>query len=267
MQDLNFSKYIHTVNEYSTFLEKNISSDLYYYQAYNSVLKNKINNYINYLNLSLIYNYFSSYKKLHLLDLGSGVGDKSYFIKYFFPTFKVYGLETINHDDPEHKKNKPHEFFGSIYKKINKKFGLNLRLYNGKHIPKYYKNFDVIMLYAVIEHIAPKNRFNFIKSIEKRLNRNGYFIITRCPRRFGLIEYIARNLNLGAHEWVLSKNELLKLFPKNKYSIKLLKIMNNIPNGPYFSNKFFSQLVIIDKILSFLRWPFATDYFLLVKKK
>lgn len=266
MKKLNFSKFKKIIKEFSDFLQENIMDDSYCYRAHNVALKNGINNYIDYINISLIYNFFSADKDLKLLDLGCGVGDKSFLLKNIFPTFEIFGLETTAHDDPEHIKNSPHLFYEDVYQKINSSFAINLGLYNGLDIPYADNHFDIILLYAVIEHIAPAKRAEFLRSIEKKLKTDGFFIITRCPRRFGLIEFISRRLKLGAHEWVLAKNELLSLFPEDSYKIEALKIMNNIPNNYNFTKRLYHPLIFIDKALSFLRWPLATDYFLIAKK-
>lgn len=263
----NYKKIIDIFHEFSDFYCKEAEKDSQWFNTFKRMLDNRINNYINFLNFQEILNFFNEHNNWRILDLGCGIGDKSFLLKKLFSQATILGLETINHDDPDHIKHKPHEFYEGVYEKMNKQFGLDLALYDGKNIPSEYGNFDIILLYAVIEHIAPEKRIDFIHSIEKRLKKNGYFIITRCPRRFGLIEFISRNFRLGAHEWVLTKKNLLSLFPKSNYRIKVLKIMNNIPNNYYFSKYFYYPLLIIDKALSFLHWPLATDYFLVVEKK
>jgi len=267
MTKINYKKFSRLVNNFKKFCIGVADKNHGYFKRTEYMLDNRVNNYINFLNFQGISNFFSKKKELRILDLGCGVGDKSFLLKKLFSKSHIIGLETTNHDDIDHVKNKPHEFYENIYKKINKKFGLELNMYDGKNIPSKFGNFDVIILYAVIEHITPGKRTDFIHSVEKRLKNNGYFVITRCPRRLGLIEFVSRTFKLGAHEWVLSKKDLLNLFPQNYYQIKVFKNMNNIPNNYFFSKYFYYPLMLTDKILSLFRWPFSTDYFLIVKKK
>jgi len=81
------------------------------------------------------------------------------------------------------------------------------------------------------------------------------------------MEFISRKFKLGAHPWVLKKKELLGLFDKDKFSVEVFKRMNNIPNNHVVSKYFHKILIPLDKFLDFIKWPFSTDYFLIVKKR
>ena len=57
------------------------------------------------------------------------------------------------------------------------------------------KKFDVILAIEVIEHISPKDIFNFLKDVRNRLNSNGIFLIS-TP----LNEHLRKgNVNLSGH--------------------------------------------------------------------
>lgn len=238
----------------------------YYSNIYKDLLKNQINNYVDYLNFREIFSFFNQTNTAKILDLGCGLGDKSIILKELFPLFDIYGLETTNYDDPGHIERKPHLFFKDIYPYLNKKYNINIGLYDGLNIPFDDNFFDIILLYAVIEHIAPENRKVFIDTISKKLKKDGYIVITRCPRYWGLMEFLSRKFNLGAHPWVLKKKELLSLFDEDKFSVEVLKRMNNIPNNHVVSKYFHKILIPLDKFLDVIKWPFSTDYFLIVKK-
>ncbi len=243
----------------------NFKSNHIYYTRHKMMFDNEINNYINYLNFKEILKFFQSTKNINLLDLGCGIGDKSVLLKSFYPSWNIYGFETTNYDDPDHNETKPYLFYKKIYTKINKDFKINLKLYDGIKLNLRDNFFDIMILYAVIEHINPNKRKKFIKIISKKLKNKGYIILTRCPRYYGLMEFITRKFNIG-HEWVLKKEDLLNIFNKSEFKIELLKIMNNIPNNYNISKSFSSPLIIIDKVLQKIKWPFATDYFLIIKK-
>ena len=241
-------------------------SNNYYFNIYQDLLKNQINSYIDYLNFREMFSVFDKDSQYKILDLGCGLGDKSILLRELFSSFDIYGLETTNHDDPDHIEHKPQLFFEKIYPSLNKKYNINLGLYDGLNIPFNDNYFDIIVLYAVIEHIAPENRKVFIDTISKKLKKDGYIVITRCPRYWGLMEFLSRKFKFGAHPWVLKKKELLSLFNKDRYSVEVFKRMNNVPNNHIVSKYFHKILIPLDKFLDFIKWPFSTDYFLIVRK-
>jgi len=239
----------------------------FYSRTLNVMINNRINAYVNYKNFKLIYKHFHKYNNLKILDQGCGFGDKCIFLKKLFSSFEIFGVETVNYDDPDHTEHKPHLFFKNVHEKIGQRFNIKFDFYNGFDVDAKDNFFDVILLYAVIEHISPEKRSNFINHASKKLKEGGYFVIARCPRNLGIIEFLSRRFNLGVHKWTLKKNELLDLFNKKKYAVEVFKRMNNIPNNYKLTKNLFYPLVIIDIILDFLKWPFSTDYFLIVKKR
>lgn len=225
-------------NQISTTLDTFVQGkkglvDGYYVNGEKNILTNRINIYLDYLNFSEISKALTdkTAKNLDILDLGCGLGSKSVVMKKIFSNSKTYGLETTSNDDSNQKDNPPYKTYRELYPFMKDKFNLNLGFYDGINIPFDDNFFDIIVLYAVIEHIAPENRKVFIDTISKKLKKDGYIVITRCPRYWGLIEFISRKFKLGAHPWVLKKKELLGLFDKNKFSIEVFKRMNNIPNN------------------------------------
>lgn len=257
------------------FFENNFSQDPFiknhiYYENCIRMLSWDVNNYINFLNFNLILNTLKDYKwkKFTCLDLWCWMGDKSVIMKQLFPKADIIWLETVEYDDPDHQKNKPYEFFEKIYSKINERYNINCSLYNGKNLDNLSDNsLDVLLLYAVIEHIAPEHRKKIIDIVSCKIKKSWYIIITRCPRYYGLMEFISRKFNLWAHEWVLKKKELLSYFDTEVYSVEKIKILNNIPNNYWLTQKAPKFFILVDKILSFIHWPFATDYFLVLKKR
>jgi ubiquinone/menaquinone biosynthesis C-methylase UbiE len=163
--------------EVEAYLKVNPSLiDNSYVEGFRRFFSNKVLVHINYTNLKLIYDYFYKQKdkEMNILDLGSGFGDKTFIFKRIFKKSKIYGVETVNYDDPNQIKEPPYEVFKHFYPFFKKKFDINLSLYDGINLKFPDKYFDIIFLYAVIEHIAPEKRKNFIKEISKKLNKNGY---------------------------------------------------------------------------------------------
>ena len=246
-----------------------VASDSIYCAASDHMLSNRVNNYVNFQAFRRIYAYFAPIadQPLRILDLGCGIGDKSILLSHLFPRWRISGLETENHDDHEHMQQHPDKFFASVYPHIRTEYSITCGLYDGLHIPTEGDGYDIIMLYAVIEHIAPEHRQTFIDHALAALKPGGHIIITRCPRRWGLMEFISRRLHLGAHEWTLRRTDLLGLFDPQSWQVKCLNIHNNIPNNSGLSRRFAAPLIILDRILQTLHYPFATDYFLIVSRR
>ncbi len=256
------------LNEF-LLINKDIEDD-YYIKGAKNILTNKVNIYIDYLNFSEINNFFKFELKnnINILDLGCGLGDKTVIIKKMFPFSKVYGVETKTNDGSYDKKYPPYKTFEKIYPIMADNFDIDFSLYDGYNLNFLNNTFDIIFLYAVIEHIAPENRKIFIDKILKKVKKNGYIVITRCPRYYSLTEFISRKFKLGAHEWVLKRQELLTLFDKNLFDIVILKNLSNIPANPAkIMNRISFLLIYLDKLLSLIKWPFASDYFLIIKKR
>ncbi len=242
----------------------------YYINGAKNILTNKVNIYIDYTNFLEIYRFFYPLLKnaLNILDLGCGLGDKAVVMKQIFTLSKIYGVETNTNDDSYHKENLPYKIFERIYPTMSDNFNINLSLYDGYNLDFSNNTFDIAFLYAIIEHILPSNRKNFINAISQKVKRGGYVVITRCPRYYSLTEFIARKFKLGAHQWVLKKQELLSLFDEDLFDIMVFKKLSNIPANPAkIMNKISFLLIYLDRFFNFIKWPFSSDYFLIVRKK
>jgi len=242
----------------------------YYINGARNILSNEVNAYIDYTNFLEIANYFHPLlnEELNILDLGCGLGDKAVILKRLFNFSKIYGVETTSNDDSYHKMYPPYLIFEKVYPMMSNAFDTDLSLYDGYSLNFTNNFFDVILLYAVVEHISPVNRKILIDRISKKIKSGGYVVVTRCPRYYSLTEFIARKFNLGAHQWVLKRQELLSLFDKDLFDVQIFKRLGNVPANPAkIMNKLATMLIYLDKFLNFIKWPFSSDYFLIVKKK
>jgi|GEM_PF-1576003 len=263
--------YLEVLKTLNDYLSTNKQlENTYYITRARSILKNRLNVYLDYVDFKEIADFFRPLldKNLTVLDLGCGLGDKTAVIKKLFTSSKVYGLETTTNDEFYHKQEPPYKVFEKIYPKMAETYKLDLGLYDGYNLAFPDNSFDIVFLYAVIEHISPENRRKFIDGVSKKLRREGYLVITRCPRYYSLTEFIARKFNLGAHQWVLKRQDLLSLFDKELFDMLVFKRLGNVPTNPAkIMNKLASILICLDRLLTFIKWPFSSDYFLIVKKR
>lgn len=244
-------------------------SNNYYIIGFYRFCQNKILLYINYVNISLIERFLGELvsRKVNILDFGCGMGDKSVILKEIFRKANIIALETKVNDDHYAIDHQPYKAYQNIYPILERKYSINFKLYDGKTIDAQDNHFDIILLFAVIEHIHPEKRRGIIKSLSDKLKKGGYLVITRCPSYYSLTEFVARHLGFRTHEWLLKKNELVELFDKNTFEIITFKKLSYIPSQPEIvTNNFATILIILDKILQTLRWPFASEFFLVARK-
>jgi 2-polyprenyl-3-methyl-5-hydroxy-6-metoxy-1,4-benzoquinol methylase len=221
------------------------------------------------VNISLIERFLGELvsRKVNILDFGCGIGDKSIILKEIFRKANITALETKVNDDHYAVDHQPYKAYQNIYPILKRKYSINFKLYDGKIIDAQDNYFDIILLYAVIEHIHPEKRRDIINSLSNKLKKGGYLVITRCPSYYSLTEFVARHLGLTTHEWLLKKNELIGLFDKKKFEIVTVKKLSYIPSQPeIITNNFSTILITLDKILQAIRWPFASEFFLTARK-
>jgi len=272
---MNLKEFRRYYQEYSNiylkyFYNKNdASSDL----TLSHHINNRANQYIDYRNLDLVAQCLSgeyqSPRRFKLLDLGCGGLDKSLILRKLFPLAELFGVEAKISDDPGHREINKYRFNKpEYYQVLKKKYNLNFGLYDGRNLKFSNSFFDVIMLYATLEHIVPNERKEFIAKISKKLKKNGLIIVTRCPQKNGLFETISEKLSLGAHLWRLTKDEFNDIFPSQQFEMIEYREMNNIFTEPAaIANFFFPILVVLDRLLEYLKWPFFSDYFLVLRKR
>ena len=190
-----------------------------------------------------IVNYFLSTKK-KILDIGCGEGhDLQYFLSQ---KHKCYGADIAEHGIKKHNKNllKKMEFYsGDILK--------------NEFFPN--EKFDVIYSKNFAEHVS--NYYKFLKIVNNRLKKNGFFIII-VPNELNLFqgEYLKKNkiknfkeskfFIPNEHFRYFQPSSLLKsvnsIFKKNK----LISLMTTFPiekflldsDTDYYKNKKFGKI-------------------------
>ncbi|MDY6864655.1 MAG: class I SAM-dependent methyltransferase [Halobacteriota archaeon] len=167
--------------------------------------------------------------KQRVLDFGTGCG---YLTVLLSKTYKeVYGLETfevksiIEHDSEtcssgfeESKK-----FKRNLWQYFEKKYASSRFLfYGGKKLPFKDISFDIIVAYAVIEHIRYELLTNILIELNRVLKEGGTLLIFKLPQKYSINELICRVFNIEAHTKTFSKKEIEELIIK--YGFKIEKI-------------------------------------------
>lgn len=116
-----------------------------------------------------------SKKDVSFLEIGPGMGE---FVSYL-NIKSIYNIDIIDNDI------NVINFIKSNYKIKNSLCSNNINL-----ISKKLKNYDLILLTQVFEHISKEGYTTFLQTLYKHLNKNGYIIITvpNAGNPLGLIE-------------------------------------------------------------------------------
>jgi 2-polyprenyl-3-methyl-5-hydroxy-6-metoxy-1,4-benzoquinol methylase len=146
---------------------------------------------------------------------------------------------------------------------------LKLNHYFGNTIPFEDNSFDGIIAYAVLEHIPDTVIPEVMAEIRRVLKPDGYFFISRLPRKLAYIEYLAGLLRIEHHDRLYGDKEIVTLLQSNGFKVLEKSTIGMLPEYPVnITNRFFPFLKIINKV--FLSTPlryFAHDTRIISRKK
>lgn len=144
----------------------------------------------------------------NILDIGVGIGISSHILKCM--KFNVSACDINSRKFNMNIKFNQNEII------TNKFFSKITFRYIKKSTLPFKKKFDIIFLYAVIEHVDKKNLKKFIYEIDRLTCKNSEIYLFMCPRKFSYIEHISR-IFLGkelAHENLYNLKDIKKIFGK-----------------------------------------------------
>ena len=175
--------------------------------------------------------YFQRYGRI--LDFGTGAGLHSWFMS--FEGYKTIGIDIDNFGDFTGN-TKATENMDRDQKKlwsrlVNKNKKMKFLHYKDK-IPFEKNYFDGIIASAVLEHIPNKQVNYFLSEIRRVLKPGGYLLISRLPRKFSYLEYLARLFGMGHHERLYKDNESKDLIKSAGFKIEKFWITDFCPSYP-----------------------------------
>jgi len=121
-----------------------------------------------------------------------------------------------------------------IWKTLARRFNSSYLLGDGRFLPFQTELFDVVIAYAVIEHI-PHNIGGLtmlLNEVNRILKRDGLFFIFRCPREQSYIERFASILKMEHHEKLFSENTIARLLEEHHFCVKEIERTDLIPAFP-----------------------------------
>lgn len=183
------------------------------------------------------------FKKIKILDFGSGVGSSLPFFKKYFPDAEIFGI-----DVSEKSLKLSEKRFPEIAKR---------QLFDGKKIPFEENTFDVIFTSCVFHHIPPAEHISILNEIKRVLKKDGLFfnfehnpynpitlkIVNSCP-------YDENAILIPSKKWKLMMEEIG--FKKNHLAYRI------------FFPSFLSFLRPLERILKWL--PLGGQYYICSRK-
>ncbi len=191
------------------------------------------------------------YFKGKILDFGTGSGIMAVLVASI--GCKSFGIDIKGFDEIDGNTRATEKMEidqKKIWLRFEKKYK-NLRLTHYKNkIPFEDNFFDVVIAYAVLEHISDKEIPRVMKEIKRVLKPNGYLFISRLPRKLSYIEHLAKLMKIGHHKRLYGDKEIVNLLKDEGFKIKEFYLSDLIPSYPLnMINRFYPVLRLINKFL------------------
>ena len=197
-----------------------------YLNSINNMLKAKLYMDSIFDDINTIIN--KSSNKGSVLDFGAGCGFLSNLLSNNFKN--VYGIDTKAIDNLIEKNSKefPDNFFNKALNDQSKMWKLimrnhsNIKIshYDGKNIPFNDDFFDVIVAYAVVEHIPLDLLPSILFKLNNIIKKGGKFFIFKLPQKWSFTEFFARLLGIGHHIKTFSRKEIVDLLLESGWVIE-----------------------------------------------
>jgi SAM-dependent methyltransferase len=197
-----------------------------------------------------------------ILDFGCGIGLQAFLLAHL--GYDVYGLETVEDKSLDgflkgkaesHIKSREESMRG-VWETIRKKARLHFQFYDGRNIPFPDNHFDIVLAYAVFEHIPPAEIPDIVKGIYRILKAGGTLYVFQLPQRASYTEFVARKLGMESHEYLWSFPQIEKILTARGYKIKWSSRADMLINHPYkLINPLFPILRAVNELL--LHTPLA----------
>lgn len=191
-----------------------------------------------------------------VLDFGCGIGLQAYLLAHL--GYEVTGLETVEDKSLDgflkgraetHIKSREESMRG-VWETIRKKAPIDFRFYDGRNIPFPDRHFDVVLAYAVFEHIPPAEVPGIIKGIRRIMKPGGTLYIFQLPRRASYTEFIARKLGLESHEYLWTYSSINEALGRSGFTVKFYQQVDMMINHPYkVVNPLYPVLKTVNKVL------------------
>ena len=188
-----------------------------------------------------------------ILDFGTGSGVFALALSQVTDNGAIYAIDTVNdksQKDPNFNDTANEQRL--IWNEFEKSFKINFDHYDGCVLPFSDNSFDMIVAYAVVEHIEPSELSNIFNELKRVLKKDGLFFIFKTPRKLAYTEHLASWLRYGCHEILYGDDEINEILRANKFKILKNWKSNMVPEFPdKITNPLYPVLRKIDTLLNF----------------
>lgn len=191
-----------------------------------------------------------------VLDFGCGIGLQAFLLSTM--GYKVSGLETVEDKSldgflkgrAETYIKSREESMRGVWQTIQKKAAIDFKFYDGQNIPFPDRYFDVILAYAVFEHIPPDEIPAIVTNVRRVLKTGGSLYIFQLPQRTSYTEFVARKLGLESHDYLWDINEARRMLEAAGFVVRYWERVDMIINHPYrLINPLFPVLNFCNRVL------------------
>lgn len=207
-----------------------------------------------------------------LLEVGVGMGFLSFILSR--EGYQIDGLEVEKptEHDPTEKNPTREKYREKIWSDLDKKTKVEIKFYDGCHLPFEEEVFDGVVFDGVLEHVHPQELPVLLKEVRRVLKKGGRVFVSRCPNSHAYAEKLARLLYGYGHYRLFSENYLTEEFRKAKFKVEKIKttdfFLNFFPD-PWmkFYNQIFPFTNVIERLI--MKTPisvFAHNYEIIASK-
>ncbi len=189
-----------------------------------------------------------------VLDFGIGIGCTSALLAAV--GYQVEAIDTIldksiKEIDALERAEDRQESLNSVWRELEVSFhNVSFSLYDGVQIPFESDTFDIVVAYAVLEHIPDVELGNILDEFNRVIKPEGLLCIFRLPRKWSISEHVARILKLGSHETLIDETEFQKRLTRHSFTTKQCSKQDMIPGfPPWLWNPAFPFWAIVGKVL------------------
>lgn len=204
--------------------------------------------------------------KSHILDIGCGTGLTSFLLSK--NANKVVGIDIFEKSSTQfYRENQLAQ--QNLWKNLTKLTpNLNFEFYDGSKLPFNQKQFNLVFLHAVFEHVSADKIHLLLNEIYRVLKSGSYLVIARTPDKYSITEFITK-----AHDRKFTKQELMAYINQNVYTVKHYEKTDFFPENAYTKstqailNSIYPFTAVIDHLIN--KTPlktFSHHHFFILRK-
>ena len=190
----------------------------------------------------------------NVLELGTGCGIVGFLLSEQGFNVSAYDVPNFLLDVASHKEmsSQQNDIF-QVLNKMKTRGNLSLAFFNGVEIPEKESAFDVVVLYAVVEHISPPKKLDYLfAEIMRVLKLKGWLSIGRLPRTISYAEFVDRKILASGHKKLYRKKDFISYLKKFNFNIVVSDLCEIVSAFPIkYTNKIYFLLKFLNSVLNF----------------